>query len=221
MENIYAKKPPLKLVQKTASGLSGKVKFVRFKNDQNSERSFAIKRPGMISARLMGTEIQANQSALKCYRKNLSIAKKVGNHPNFMKVHGVVVKTVKNETMIKPYLILEHIKGTLLRDIEDLRLTKQQKIKLMNQLKDAFLHLFKLNILPQDLNFGNVIITENNQLKLIDFDVWDENPSKNELGRKLHNAAERIARKLGLALPQLPSQEASLQDLEKSLTPIG
>lgn len=209
MSSIFAKKPPLKLVQQTESGLSGKIKFVQFKDDPNATRSFAIKRPNSIGM-IFSSD---NTAKLNYYKNNLAIANKVGAHPNFMKVHGVIVK-IKAGARSKPYLILEHIKGTILRNCGPL--SQAQKIDLMRQLKAAFLHLYELKILPIDLNHGNVIITNQNQLKLIDFDAWQEGAPNEKLAVGLHKAASSIAQKLGLQLPSLHG--TSREDLERALT---
>lgn len=213
MKYLFSKKAPLKLFQNTAKGTHGKVKFVRFKYDNIKNRSFAVKRPRIEAQRFFDNEIQANQAALNAYNKNLSISQKVNGHPCFMKVHGVVVKTKSGKISKKPYLILEHIKGSLLRDVTDLN--KSQKIELLNQLKEAIFHLYTLNIAPIDINPENVIITKDNKLKLIDFDAWNENPSQEDLVRSLYLAFSQIIGGLKMTLP--PLKGGTFEDLQNAL----
>lgn len=151
------KKAPLLFLKKPEMGLSGKVKFLRFKNDSNRTRWFAIKRPTSIFERIFQT-FRNIEADLNHYKNNLEISRKVGNHPNFMKVHGITVKKIKQGTRIKPYLILEYIEGTSLRAIE--KLNSIQNLHLLSQLKDALIHLYRLNLLPLDANHDNFLITK-------------------------------------------------------------
>lgn len=211
-------KKSLLMVKKPEFGLSGKVKFVRFKNDPVQDRWFAIKRPFSLTSRIFqgGNNIQA---ALKYYNNNLEMALKIGNHPNFMQVHGVVVKE-KTGKKAKPYLILEYIDGTRLKDLPNLPMDK--RILLLSQLKNALTHLFELSILPMDTNQGNFLITKNNELKLIDFDAWQNQPAASEkLAQGLFaiacNVAKRISSKDNTALAKLTISGNVKQRFEESL----
>lgn len=201
-------KPPFRMAKKTRCGLSGKVKFLHFQNDPDSDRWFAIKRPITFIRKIFQTG-QDISAYIEYYRKNFEISKKVGDHPNFMKVHGITVKNVKNGTRVKPYMILEYIQGRTLHEIEDL--DEREKAYLFKQLKSALIHLYRLKILPMDANYGNFLVTDDLTLKLIDFDAWQEKDadSSKDLGVGLLYIAERFAEKIlktqGKAV--LPSQE--------------
>ncbi|MBA2369346.1 MAG: protein kinase family protein [Candidatus Protochlamydia sp.] len=186
-------KKNLKVLKKAEVGLSGKVKFVRFKNDNISDRWFAIKRPMSIFQKIFksGNNIRAS---LKYYENNLNMALKIGNHSNFMKVRGIVVKE-KSGKEAKPYLILEYIEGVRLRDIKYLSLTDNMHV--LSQLKNALTHLFELGILPIDANHGNFLITKDNVLKIIDFDAWKyESAFSEHLAYGLYDIACSVAKKL-------------------------
>lgn len=185
-------KKALKTVRNAEVGLSGKVKFVRFKNDHVLDRWFAIKRPMSLFQKILKSDNNI-KTALKYYENNLNMALKIGNHPNFMQVRGIVVKE-KNGKVAKPYLILEYIDGIRLRDIKNLSL--KDKLEILSQLKNALAHLFELGILPIDANQGNFLITKNNVLKLIDFDAWKYESDDKELARGLYDVACRVVIKL-------------------------
>lgn len=187
------KAPPAK------RGMSGRVKFVRLKNDPIPGRLFAIKRPTRSVAEMIGasTSEKRNKVALKAYENNVKIAKIIGDHDNFMKVHGIVIKDIKKGKESKPFLILEHIEATTLRDLP--QLTSAQKVNLLNQLKVAFTHMYERNIFPVDLNFGNFLVTKDHQLKLIDYDHWESGSgiSPERLGGELYRIAGVVAKKIG------------------------
>lgn len=181
------------MAKKPRCGLSGKVKFLHFQNDPDSDRWFAIKRPITFIQKIFQTGNNIS-TYVEYYRKNFEISKKVGDHPNFMKVHGITVKKVKNGTRVKPYMILEYIQGRTLNEIEDL--DDREKAYLFKQLKSALIHLYRLKILPMDANYGNFLITDDLTLKLIDFDAWQEGDavSSEDLGMGLLHIAERFAK---------------------------
>lgn len=215
------KKMPLKQKQRAKSGLSGKVKIVRFRKDPKVERWFAIKRPGCITKFFANRNSYDFSANLKQYKNNVRIASRIGKHPNFMGVHGIVVKEKKNGNS-KPYLVLEYIEGANLRDLNGL--TYERKMCILSQLKDALLHLYDVKILPRDLNFGNYIITAKDELKIIDYDAWIEDDSP-DLGNRLYEIAGPVVRKFAEHQPndlfhKSPSHLVSRKDLEDALNEL-
>lgn len=211
------KKAPIKTLKPAQCGLSGKVKFVHFKKDSIPDRWFAIKRP----INIFDGIFNRRSTTLTYYENNLNIATKIGNHRNFMKVHGITLKEVKKGAKTKSYLILEYIEGIRLRDIQNLPFEKS--LNLLNQLINAITHLFNLKILPVDANYGNFIITKNNDLKLIDFDAWKDIPDNPEyLAEGLYKIACNVANKLADGFEFEPPKFQSFdtnakQNLENSL----
>jgi serine/threonine protein kinase len=190
-------KASLEFQKLAGRGLSGKVIITHFKDDPVPDRLFAIKKPIKSFAEIIGaaTSKTRNQVALSSYQHNIVVAKALGGHPNFMNVHGVIVKD-KNQGESKPYLLLEYIDGTILRELR--QITDEQKAQLLDQVDKAFSHLLENNIFPGDLNFGNIIITPNYELKLIDYDDWKipSNMSPEVLKQKLDEKAAKIKERL-------------------------
>lgn len=182
------------LLQKKPSkeGLSGRVKFVKFKDDPQ-DRWVAIKRP-------LEKNIWAN---VNIYKFNIKASKIVGDHRNFMKAYGLVVKETVNEhskrKVQKPYLILEYIEGTPLKDVKDL--PASIRVDLLRQFKDALLYLYDQGLSPGDVHADNILITEDFVLKFIDFDEWCTNDPI-PLVHELHEAAIRVC-------PSLTSDRSS------------
>lgn len=179
--------------RKSIVGLGSKVKFVCFKNDSNPERCFAIKRPITLFQKIFPFHCDY-RSNLKRYENNLVIAKKIGSHPNFMKVYGVVIKD-RGGRPSKPYLILESLEGVRLRDLPSLSL--QQNKNILIQLREACLHLLRIGILPQDANTGNILVTTQGAVKLIDFDQWSlATPYSIHVAKTLYKMMQQIAKRL-------------------------
>ncbi len=208
----------VKTLREPQSGLSGRVKFVRFANDLVKERWFAIKCPkglGNLFARLSGQEKKDDQAAMNYYRNNLEIALKIGNHPNFMQVHGVIVKEKKQGKSSKPYLIMEYIEGKNLNKLNEF--SESEVLNLVAQLKNAFIRLYECKIIPGDANNGNFIVTPDHVIKMIDFDAWKHLPeaSPQDIGQPLYDlfclVVTTLQGRLNLILSK-PTQ--SLQDKE-------
>lgn len=86
---------------------------------------------------------------------------KICNHPNIVKY----VDTIYFHDYI--YLITEYCDYTLLDSIKVL--DDRDKIKFTRQLIEGMKYLHSKNIIHRDLSPGNLLITKDNQLKIIDF----------------------------------------------------
>ena len=235
VSGVLQSKKPLKMKMEAKNGRDGKVKFVQFNKDPNHQW-FAIKRP---------RKLQDVENALKAYKNNLRMAEKLRDHPNFMKVHGYVVKERKG--VEKPYLILECLEGVDLQRCYLATIPLYKKKILINQLKSALLHLFDLRILPLDLGLWNIIVSrEDLKLKIIDFDHWrsyddtfkvedpfgllsrEDKSSPQEIGEYLYNIAGALMRNLVMECKypdpgtlELNSRESFEQELEKLISPLS
>lgn len=202
----------IKRLKSPESGDNGKVKFVQFKEDPDENRWFAIKQPSLsIPTALSPTiyEPLSSKEVLKYYDNNCRISSKTCNHPNFMKVFGVVVKesandgkTIGEELNVQdfsPYLILEYLEGDLLSSLMKAnKLSLQDQQNILKQFVHAMLFLFKASILPKDAHSYNLIFTKSQQLKFIDFDFWQEiPPSHPELAESLYQVAVEFFKELG------------------------
>lgn len=229
MTQIYnkqgLKKYPLLMPQEPGKGMSGKVKYVRFKTDPISNQWFAIKREGggskMFNNIFNTSDKKTIDHTINYYKNNVDVAKKIGDHPNFTKVYGVVIKTTK-QNQSKPYLIMEFVHDAIqLKKFSGEHFMPKEKISLVSQLKDSILHLYKCNIFPQDLNFGNILIDKENLLKFIDYDAWQIDPkiSSQELATGLYEHACRITQQLAspVELKFDNFNGSTLEQLEKAL----
>lgn len=185
-------------------GQDGIVKFIRFERDIRPDRWFALKQPTILKPLEIACLATSHSNIrLNSYKNNVLIASFLQDHPNFMKVFGVVVK--KKDTDFTPYLILEFIEGEELQD-----LVSNQKIsaidggKIITQFMDALVFLFEKRILPDDVHFGNLLFTQDKQLKFIDFDTWTTCQNPRQLAEKLYLRARIFTKTLATSLKKLP-----------------
>ena len=114
----------------------------------------------------------------KCITKEIEILKKL-NHPNIVKLYDVIY----TEKYI--LLIQELVNGISLRDYYNAEIRNQKslsenKYKLLTlffkQIFSAFAHIHKKNIAHRDIKLENILLTKNNEIKIIDFGFGMYNP---------------------------------------------
>ena len=114
----------------------------------------------------------------KCITKEIEILKKL-NHPNIIKLYDVIY----TEKYI--LLIQELVNGISLRDYYNAEIRNQKslsenKYKLLTlffkQIFSAFAHIHKKNIAHRDIKLENILLTKNNEIKIIDFGFGMYNP---------------------------------------------
>jgi hypothetical protein len=178
-------------------GENGIIAFVYFERDLQENRWFALKQPKPLTPLEKFPLLEPQSSTcLQSYANNVLIASKIGGHPNFMKVFGLVLKTIKeNARDFVPYLILEHIEGDDLKELTDNhRLLKEDLHEIFTQFANSMIFLFEQGISPQDVNARNLLFTPEKQLKFVDFDSW-----KLTTPRSIELAKELYAQTTGLA----------------------
>ena len=167
-------------------GVNGRVRIVNFKEDPIPNRSFAIKRPKIQDEDVLNCYINYQQfdTYLNVYVNNYDVSLRLKDFSYFMKVHGIVIKIHKNRShkfnkkVVVPYLILSSIKGEVLQDVI-WNCSLNKKIFYYFQVIEALLELYECRIKPIDLSTHNMMITNEDRLKLIDYDFWIVEDLKN------------------------------------------
>lgn len=85
------------------------------------------------------------------------------NHPNIMGYYGYK----KDESGL--YFFVEFCSGGSLKQLITKRMSELKVITLLRQLFDAMTYINKLNKLHRDLKPDNVLLDENEELKIADF----------------------------------------------------
>lgn len=176
------------------SGYNGDVVFIRLKQDPYESRWIAVKQPCLQDCE---DPIALSKFRLQSYHNNLYISSKINGHPNFMNILGIVLKQGAQDDFT-PYLLLGYIEGEELEYLTRKKLLSFQDLQsIVAQFINALTFLLKIGVKPEDMNFGNLLITSKKQLKFIDFDYWSTVPASSQLlAKELFDLAQRFIREL-------------------------
>ena len=114
----------------------------------------------------------------KCVSKEIEILKKL-NHPNIVKLYDTIITD--------KYIILvqELVNGISLREYYNTQIRHQKNISenkfkfltlIFKQIFSAFDYIHKKNIAHRDIKLENILLTRNNEIKIIDFGFGHYNP---------------------------------------------
>ncbi len=120
------------------------------------------------------------------------------NHPNIVAVYDVGVDRHLS------YIILEYVRGTLMRDIDRSTISLEEAINLIVQLLEALQYAHAQGVIHRDIKPGNILLRSDKTLKVMDFglarritDVSDLTRSSEILGTIAYSPPERFLGKSG------------------------
>lgn len=98
-------------------------------------------------------------------KREIRAMKHVNGHPGIIKLHGSF------ETDSYVYLVMDYLKGGTLLDYvkKKKNLPKTDAARLLSQAAEALKHCHGLALIHRDIKLENMMLDENNNLKLIDF----------------------------------------------------
>jgi TolB-like protein/Flp pilus assembly protein TadD len=151
---------PYEIVSRLGAGGMGEVWRAR---DTRLEREVALK--------VLPAETMADPTARARLLREARLASQL-NHPNICTVHEV------GETDGRAYIAMELVEGRPLAAlIADGGLPSEQALRIGQQLADALAHAHERSVVHRDLKSGNVVITPENRLKVLDFSLAKRLPA--------------------------------------------
>jgi eukaryotic-like serine/threonine-protein kinase len=129
--------------------------------DLNSGKRVALKVPR--------PEMEADPVLLERFKREQEIGQEL-DHPG-------VVKTYGNEHRSRLYMVIEWVEGRLLRAILNeegiggSRLPIDRAVRITTRLCDALDYMHKRGVVHRDLKPENVMVTDGDQIKLLDFGI--------------------------------------------------
>lgn len=103
---------------------------------------------------------------------------KLCNHPNIIKVHEFVTHN------FHCHLVLDLAKEDLFDRVETKSLSERQIRVYFRQVVSGVQHLHEQNIAHRDLKLGNILLTEQDQIKIADFGYADKLEDMNKMKHK-------------------------------------
>lgn len=95
------------------------------------------------------------------------------NHPNIIKAYDRgMIRDAKGVNHPKPFIVIEFVSGMTFLQVYEKNLCQKTAILLLVQLLDALKYGFTKEMYYHDLHLANFMITEENQLKIIDLESF-------------------------------------------------
>jgi serine/threonine protein kinase len=96
---------------------------------------------------------------------------KTFDHPNIIKIFDYTEGSSSNEEM--SYMLMEYVEGVTLLDRLKKHISLEELLKWVAQLLGALEHCYKNRVIPVDIKDQNIMINQENDLKLIDFGFYN------------------------------------------------
>ncbi|MCZ6669477.1 MAG: protein kinase, partial [Acidobacteria bacterium] len=146
-----------------------------------------------VAVKILPKDMTGNQERRLRFEREAQAAAAL-NHPNIAVIHEV------NEHCGNPYLVMEYIEGKTLREIVgDRPLPLKDWFRLSIPIADGLAHAHKNGIAHRDLKLDNVMVTGENQVKILDFGLaklLEPESLDHEQARDLHSRLNTISQEL-------------------------
>jgi len=145
----------------------GGMGVVYLAHDTKLDRSVAIKS--------MPAELQANSTAQMRFKREAKLLASL-NHPNIAVIHDIIEQDAGSG-----YLVLEYIPGqTLAERIAHKPLKLEDALSIGRQIAEALLGAYEQGVTHRDLKPGNIKITPEGRVKVLDFGLAKASATQDE-----------------------------------------
>ena len=119
-----------------------------------------------VAIKILRPEYLEDEEFKRRFKKESKIAQQL-NHRNIIRT----LDTGEDEGL--PYIVMEYVRGKTLKDLvkERGKLTNEETIKIGVKISEALFYAHSNNLIHRDIKPQNVLIRENNALKVADFGI--------------------------------------------------
>ncbi|MGH4052718.1 MAG: Stk1 family PASTA domain-containing Ser/Thr kinase [Clostridium sp.] len=119
-----------------------------------------------VAVKILKTELSNDEEFLARFKREGTASASL-SHPNIVNVHDVGAEGQIN------FIVMEYINGKTLKQLisENGRLTSQKALEISLQIANALQCAHKNNIIHRDIKPDNIMITEDNIIKVTDFGI--------------------------------------------------
>lgn len=123
-----------------------------------------------VAIKILKDEYVNDEEFVRKFRRESQAAASL-SHPNIVNIYDVGVENDGDNKI--HYIVMEYIKGKTLKDviIQNGKLSLDDTINYSNQIGDALQDAHKNNIVHRDIKPQNIMITDNNRVKVTDFGI--------------------------------------------------
>lgn len=123
-----------------------------------------------VAIKVLKEEFNNDDDFIRKFRRESQAAASL-SHPNILNIYDVGSEESGNDKI--HYIVMEYIKGKTLKELinERGKLTTAETLNYSTQIAEAISHAHKNHIIHRDIKPHNIMITEDNRVKVTDFGI--------------------------------------------------
>jgi serine/threonine-protein kinase len=123
-----------------------------------------------VAIKVLRDEFTNDEDFIRKFRRESQAAASL-SHPNILNIYDVGVEEIEGKMI--HYIVMEYINGLTLKEVikEKNKLTIDETINYSVQIAEALQHAHRNHIVHRDIKPHNIMITEDNRVKVTDFGI--------------------------------------------------